>query len=130
MKSSSQNKVKGMISERDWLEQNQPFGMKATVKLTVISKSSNFGTKSVISFQRQTWNVTGSDDHLSISQRSAERTRRLNALKSCRLHLLVAVGFDDVVRASSKEHVAAAAVAAAASADKLPRGLRSFQAVE
>jgi hypothetical protein len=42
----------------------------------------------------------------------------------------VAVGFDDVVRASSKEHVAAAAAAAAASADKLPRGLRSFQAVE
>ena len=36
--------------------------------------------------------------------------------------------FDDVVRASSKEHVAAAD--AAASACKLPRGLRSFQAVE
>ena len=52
-------------------------------------------------------------------------------LKNYRLCLLVAVGFDDVVRASSKEHVAAAAAAAAAaSADKLPRGLRSFQAVE
>jgi hypothetical protein len=51
-------------------------------------------------------------------------------LKNYRLYLLVAVGFDDVVRASSKEHVAAAAIAAAASADKLPSGLRSFQAVE
>jgi hypothetical protein len=50
-----------MISERDWLEQNQPFGTKSTVKLTVISKSSNFGMKSVILFQRQTWNMTGSD---------------------------------------------------------------------
>jgi hypothetical protein len=48
-------------------------------------------------------------------------------LKNCRLHLLVAVGFDDVVRASSKEHVAAAAVAAAASADKLPRGCGYFK---
>jgi hypothetical protein len=60
----------------------------------------------------------------------AERTRRLNTLKNYRLCLLVAVGFDDVVRASSKEHVAAAAVAAAASADRLPKGLRSFQVVE
>jgi hypothetical protein len=51
-----------------------------------------------------------------------KRTRRLNTLKNYRLCLLVAVGFDDVVRPSSKEHVAAAAVAAAAaSADKLPR---------
>jgi hypothetical protein len=64
MKSSSRNKIKGMISERDWLEQNQPFGIKSTVKLTVISKSSNFGIKSVILFQRQTWNMTGSDAHL------------------------------------------------------------------
>jgi hypothetical protein len=55
----------------------------------VISKSSNFGMKSLILFQRQTWNVTGSDEkanehwHRGLSFHVTDQTAMKEILPAC-----------------------------------------------